>query len=491
MSNICLCIKIEKDIENVVHSLEGVADYICAYVICHNGRVPKTIHAIKEYFDELGLPGTVNYCNLNNQKAIFRFGIYWDYMLMWNLEDKLIGTLQMEDLELDRYYLKCRDGKKHLCIYRSETVNNNNPTIGTVEGDYLLDKKGSPQHKIIPGYNFYPILDSIGCDLKCYTQKSLDELKELAEQDPYCLAFNTLGWLKYRVKPELKNLYGANKMTDGIYVKDLEEEIRQKIEQIKNSQSESGLTFMITACKRWKLFKETMDIFLLRCQDVETIQEWVCIDDNSSEEDRKLMQERYPFMHFIWKDEQNRGHQRSLNMLLDQIKTPYVLNFEDDWFCRRKFTIGPFLDYVKKNNLGQMILRKISWSKGVERDVVNGEQVFDYIYNPRHYIKPQLNRDYDAKINPDEVSQEQVDQEKEKEHWWWPGFSLNPGITNWALFKEKVGTFKEDIPTELFEYDYALRGYEQKIPICYTNLNIDHTGEVSSYALNDTKRYYD
>jgi hypothetical protein len=487
MSNICLCIKIEKNVENVEYSLNAISEHISAYVICHNGRVPKTVGAVRTYFDEKGIPGTVNYCNTNNQKAIFRSAIYWDYMMMWNLEDCIVGTPQFDDLDKDRYYLVCKDEKKELCIYRSETVNNINATMGTIEGDYYLNKKGSPQYKILDGYTFFPMLDSIGGDLKCYNQKTVDELKNLADNDTVCAAFNTLGWMKYRVKPELKSLYGANKMTDGIYVKNTDNVINKKIERIQSNKSESGLTFMITACKRWKLFKETVDAFLMKCNDVEIFQEWVCIDDNSSPADREHMQKRYPFFRFIMKDVEDKGHQRSLNMLLDQINTQYVLNFEDDWFCRRNFTIEPLLNYVKDGGYGQMILRKILWGKGIEKEIVNGEQIYEYVYNSRHYMKPQLNRDYDNEIK---LEREQTVYD-EKEHWWWPGFSLNPGITNWSMFKEKVGYFNEKIKTELFEYDYALRGYDKNIPICYTALNIDHTGEMSSYTLNDTKRYYD
>jgi glycosyltransferase involved in cell wall biosynthesis len=60
------------------------------------------------------------------------------------------------------------------------------------------------------------------------------------------------------------------------------------------------------------------------------------IDDNSSENDRQFMKERYPFIRFIYKTPEQKGHPRSMNMLLKEIKTPYVFNLEDDFeFFRR------------------------------------------------------------------------------------------------------------------------------------------------------------
>ena len=61
------------------------------------------------------------------------------------------------------------------------------------------------------------------------------------------------------------------------------------------------ITLSITTCKRFDLFEKTMNS-LLQCLDIEMIDNWLCVDDNSSEDDKRKMKELYPFFTFIFKD---------------------------------------------------------------------------------------------------------------------------------------------------------------------------------------------
>ena len=68
-------------------------------------------------------------------------------------------------------------------------------------------------------FEFYPGLDSLNGDLKYVGKLPLDELKQRCRDNPYCIGFNTLGFLKYEVKPpeylSHSNYFGSN---DGIFV---------------------------------------------------------------------------------------------------------------------------------------------------------------------------------------------------------------------------------------------------------------------------------
>lgn len=70
-------------------------------------------------------------------------------------------------------------------------------------------------------YDFYHMRDSYGSDLCHFPDKSLKELVELANNDDNCVAFNTLGFLKYETCPvdDLKWLPGDINPTNGIYIK--------------------------------------------------------------------------------------------------------------------------------------------------------------------------------------------------------------------------------------------------------------------------------
>ena len=49
------------------------------------------------------------------------------------------------------------------------------------------------------------------------------------------------------------------------------------------------ITLSITTCKRFDLFEKTMNSFLHCCKDLHLINRWLCVDDNSSDQDRLKM----------------------------------------------------------------------------------------------------------------------------------------------------------------------------------------------------------
>lgn len=341
-------------------------------------------------------------------------------------------------------------------------------------------------------YIFYSRLDSMGNDIKYVGKLSLEELRNLADNDPNCVGFNTLGWLKKKINPvdKMINCNWSTDISEGLYVKKHDKIVNDKIKLILynklNNLNKSDITFTITTCKRWEQFRQTMDNLLIKCENIEIIDRWLCVDDNSTDEDRRKMKEKYPFFDFIFKDETTKGHPNSMNIIWNNVTTTYVMHFEDDWICNINFNLKTYLDYVKNNNVPQLLLRRISNNDHIIVDSVDGNNIFKYIYNCEHLFKPELNKHYDLQIGHSNEYKEQTYQ-----FWWWPGFSLNPSICNLKLLREKVGLFNTEIRSELFEYDYALRCYNNNLNILYVNLDIQHTGLISSYSLNNMKRYYD
>jgi len=351
--------------------------------------------------------------------------------------------------------------------------------ILTVHGDPYDDM----ELKQYDGYKFYSGLDSPGYDIKYVGNLPVDNLKDLADSDNNCVGFNTLGWLKYNIQNSLIKLSDDPNM--GLYIKDASEIIRSKMNNIINKKNGvSNLTFTITTCKRLDYFIRTMDQLLYYCKDIELVDEWLCIDDNSSETDRNIMRERYPFFKFIMKGIEDKGHARSMNLLLDNVKTDFVMHFEDDWLCSESFCIEDILQLMEDGSYGQIILRKICWGDHDFVKYIDNRKLYEYVYNPLHFKKPLLNIEYDRNFDVIDTDYD------ESMYWWWPGFTLNPSIFNISTFRS-IGKFNEDIRQELFEYDFARRGYDRGIKIAYINFNIEHIGEISSYSLNNMKRYYD
>jgi len=79
--------------------------------------------------------------------------------------------------------------------------------------------------------------------------------------------------------------------------------------------TENSIIITMTTCKRYNLFEQTVNSFLECCRDLEDyIFCWLVVDDNSSAEDRNRMKRDYPFMTFVFKDSENKGHARSMNI---------------------------------------------------------------------------------------------------------------------------------------------------------------------------------
>lgn len=286
-----------------------------------------------------------------------------------------------------------------------------------------------------------------------------------------CYKINTKGWEFFNFMIESNQQYNnIKKLTEITEIPQLED---------------FKIAFTITTCKRYNLFEKTMDSFLKNCLDANRIDQWICIDDNSSEEDRDRMKQKYPFMDYILKNETQKGHAKSMNILLNYVKADYIIHFEDDWICDEPFNIVEYVNYVKTKNIDHLVLKTIAYGTNDIFDKVGKHFIHNYHYNKNSSFKPEINRLYDQIIKHNFANIKM-----DRNGWWWPGFTLNPSIINLQKIKE-IGYFNDCIPHELFEYDYAARCFNSGYNIKYIPLKINHVGHQSSYNLNDTRRYYD
>jgi hypothetical protein len=102
-----------------------------------------------------------------------------------------------------------------------------------------------------------------------------------------------------------------------------------------NKKLKKSVIIATTTCKRTDLLQKTVDSFLECVLDyTDYVQEWIIVDDNSSEQDRLLMKEKYPFITYIYKNSTEKGHPKSMNIIRDYVinkNADYLFNLEDDW----------------------------------------------------------------------------------------------------------------------------------------------------------------
>ena len=140
------------------------------------------------------------------------------------------------------------------------------------------------------------------------------------------------------------------------------------------------------------------------------------------------MQELYPFFTFILKDKNDKGHPRSMNIIKNSVKTPYLFHLEDDWkFFVKKNYIRDCLDVLSVDDkIGHCLINK-NYTETSEDISVKGGIFKQTNFGTRYYIH------------------EYVKNDKEKLEWYnkygnclssnyWPHFSLRPSLFKTSVF---------------------------------------------------------
>ncbi|MEI6372039.1 MAG: glycosyltransferase family 25 protein, partial [Nostocales cyanobacterium ELA608] len=248
----------------------------------------------------------------------------------------------------------------------------------------------------------------------------------------------------------------------------------------------------ITTCKRFDLFEKTMNSIMNCFEDIDKIDYWICVDDNSSEEDRQKMQKLYPFFTYYFKSKEEKGHPQSMNIIREKVLTPYLFHLEDDWkFFERKPYITECLDVLSSDgSIGQCLINRNYAEISSDIDVKGG--VFHSTNNGLRYYIHEYCKD-------SEEFQKWVQRYGNcKSSNYWPHFSFRPSLMKTYVIKE-LGEF--DVTKSHFEMDYAYRYINKGLVSAFLEgIYCLHTGRLTSeredetklnaYALNDECQFY-
>lgn len=258
------------------------------------------------------------------------------------------------------------------------------------------------------------------------------------------------------------------------------------INQIQQRTSSSGeVTLTITSCKRLDLFKITVNSFLNCCRDLTKISRWICIDDNSSEEDRVEMQRLYPFFEFIFKDESEKGHARSMNRLIGSIETPYWLALEDDWHF---FVPAPYIEdaleiMMDDESIGQVLFNRNYGLILEHRSLIGGSIHVTKTGRLRYRVQDYYDRNTGAF---DEFMKTLPPGGRTNA--WWPHYSLHPSLVSMKAIR-RVGQYDEQ--ARHFELEFAERYTKAGLQTAFLDsINVLHIGKQPWDRAGDTKNAY-
>lgn len=263
-------------------------------------------------------------------------------------------------------------------------------------------------------------------------------------------------------------------------------------QNIKNNKKKN-IILTFTTCKRFNLFKQTINSILNFWTDLDRIDYWFCVDDNSSDEDRKNMKLCYPWIEFYFKDISEKGHRTSMNIIYskitgadiasqDLLQNPipnqekvqekalkhgskkdykYWIHMEDDFVFYKKMN---YIDQGIKGfsafpgqNVKQVLFNKnyaetIDEHKCISSAIISSTG--EYLLHNHSTTTIGLSHDY------------------------WLGYSLRPSIIEIAAIKS-LGNYNS--PNTFFERDYSTKWFAAGYKCAFLNkITSRHIGRLTT-----------
>ena len=248
----------------------------------------------------------------------------------------------------------------------------------------------------------------------------------------------------------------------------------------KNIKQPNTTVFLsFTTCKRLDLFEKTVNSLLLYCEDIETVDYFFCVDDNSSFQDREKMRTMFPFMNFYFKTTKEKGHRPSMNIIWNKIKElqpMYWIHMEDDWlFLKKDMYITRSISYLNSdlcisNGIKQVLFNKNYGETMRSLDLVGGQK-----------CKDSHNRELLIHIKDEQGL-------TGSNCAYWPHYSFRPSVTLVPTIME-LGDFTTE--NSFFERDYANKFYEKGYKSMFFNeISCLHIGKLTSETNEDKKNAY-
>ena len=259
---------------------------------------------------------------------------------------------------------------------------------------------------------------------------------------------------------------------------------------VKRNRSVSPRVIItFTTCKRLDLFQQTVNSILNMWTDIDMIDYWYCVDDNSSEEDRSFMEKNYPWIDYYMKCPREKGHRSSMNIIWDklhEIKPEYWIHMEDDFLFH---TPGSYIDkaiqmMADSRNSGYNV-RQILYNRNY------GETVHNYKIQG-HRLLRRITHEialHQYKCDSSDIGYDNCH--------YWPHYSFRPSLIDVAAILT-VGNY--DTPNQFFEMDYANKWMQLGfLSGFYNQITNRHIGRLTSerndrtrpnaYELNDESQF--
>jgi hypothetical protein len=216
--------------------------------------------------------------------------------------------------------------------------------------------------------------------------------------------------------------------------------------------------------------------------DMDKIDYWFCVDDNSSEEDREEMVNQFGWIDFYMKTPEEKGHKKSMNIIWDKLNTmkpKYWIHIEDDFLFFEK------MKYIEEGLQGFQIMEEDN-VKQILFNVNYAESIEGY------KISSSTRKNDDFTIHDHQMGNFNY-----CNCHYWPHYSFRPSIVRVDAILQ-LGNFDSD--AIFFEKSYAEKwneaGYKSGFFDKITNVHIgkwvnerNSENNANAYYLNKEKQF--
>ncbi len=207
-------------------------------------------------------------------------------------------------------------------------------------------------------------------------------------------------------------------------------------------------TFFDYHKSKWDVFQKALDSLNEKhSKDTLTkITKWIIVNEYSNIHKcnwKSLVLEKYPFVEFIQKNENQKGQAKSMNIILDLIKPfKYWIHWEEAWYSNETFLDDAITIMQNNDNISQLQFTKL---RGQVNWLDVSDERLDCSNSNFCYVVSDKNIDLNINIHSNDIFLN------------WPLYSLLPSINRVDFYN--FGYFSEDpkIWPIRFEYDFAKR----------------------------------
>lgn len=254
-------------------------------------------------------------------------------------------------------------------------------------------------------------------------------LKNDTDEQSLLIMFNTLN-------SHIKHMYSSNLCELWNILYDKINFSQYKSYNFENKKNPVVFLSM-TTCKRYDLFEKTINSILTNWIDYEKVDYWFCVDDNSSDVDRHKMTSKYPFFDYYLKNQGEKGHRPSMNIIwnkLNELKPKYWIHLEDDFvFFDKTSYIDKAIEGIEK--LSNYNVKQLLYNRSYA-EIIEDYRISGYIDEKDFCVHQHNNNNNINYVN----------------NHYWPHYSFRPSLTVVDVILS-LGNF--DSSNQFFELDYA------------------------------------